>query len=185
MENKQLKYKPEFVQQARNLSELGATIPEIGNFFAVCKKTVDNWLVQYPAFREAVRVGKEVADNRVQQSLYQRAVGYEHEAVKIFCDPKTGAQELVPYTERYAPDVTACIFWLKNRRPDEWRDVKAVEHSGTVKHKHVSELSDAELEGEIEQLKRELAAAEQAEATGTAAGGTRSAKGSKQSPPVH
>jgi hypothetical protein len=62
------------------------------------------------------------ADAEVAERLYRRALGYEHSSVKIFADPKTGAQLVVPYTERFPPDTTACITWLKNRRPDLWRD---------------------------------------------------------------
>ena len=55
-------------------------------------------------------------------------MGYSHEAVKIFND---GGQPLiVPYTEHYPPDTTAAIFWLKNRRPEQWRDKSQQELSG-------------------------------------------------------
>jgi hypothetical protein len=53
---------------------------------------------------------------RVERSLDQRAVGYERDAVKIFCS-KDGKITKVPYREHVPPDVTACIFWLKNRDP--------------------------------------------------------------------
>jgi len=53
--------------------------------------------------------------------LYARATGYEYDAVKIFCN-KDGKVTKVKYRERLAPDTTACIFWLKNRRKDLWRE---------------------------------------------------------------
>jgi PAS domain S-box-containing protein len=52
--------------------------------------------------------------------LYSRAVGYTFDAVKIFCT-KNGQVTKVPYREHVPPDVTACIFWLKNRKPAELR----------------------------------------------------------------
>ncbi len=58
-------------------------------------------------------------------------MGYSHEAVKIFCD-KDGNITEAPYTERYPPDTAACIFWLKNRQPDKWKDKQDLEHSGEV-----------------------------------------------------
>ena len=76
----------------------------------------------HPEFFQSLKEGKEGADARVAQSLYRRALGWEHEAVKIVADAKTGTEHIVPYTERYPPDTTAAIFWLKNRRPDLWRD---------------------------------------------------------------
>lgn len=71
-----------------------------------------------------------MADANVGRALYQRACGYSHKAVKIFADMKTGAEKIVPYIEHYPPDTVACIFWLKNRRPDLWRDMSRVEHGG-------------------------------------------------------
>jgi len=179
------KFKPEYVAQARNYAELGATLSEMARLFGVCDKTVDTWLIAHPDFREAVKIGAEVADERVKQSLYHNAIGYSHPAVKIFCDPKTGRTKEVPYIEHHKPDTVAGIFWLKNRRPDEWRDVKAVEHSGTVKHKHVSELTDAELAEAIEKTERDLAAALVSATNGASAGRGGPAKGKKRAPRVH
>jgi hypothetical protein len=61
-------------------------------------------------------------------SLYNRANGYGYDAEKIFCD-KNGKVTRVPYVEHVPPDVTACIFWLKNRDPAHWRDAWQVEHT--------------------------------------------------------
>jgi hypothetical protein len=60
---------------------------------------------------------------RVERSLYQRAVGYHHDAVKIFCK-KDGEIIEAPYVEHVPPDVTAQIFWLKNRDPAHCRDAR-------------------------------------------------------------
>jgi hypothetical protein len=77
---------------------------------------------KHPQFGEALKLGKKEADQRVERSLYQKAVGYSYDAVKIFMP--TGAKKpvIVPYLEHVPPDVTAGIFWSKNRRPDRWRD---------------------------------------------------------------
>jgi hypothetical protein len=77
-----------------------------------------------------MKAGKDEADERVERTLYQRAVGYQRDAVKIFMP--AGAMEPVyaPFREEVQGDVTAQIFWLKNRRRDEWRDVKSQELSG-------------------------------------------------------
>jgi hypothetical protein len=122
------KLKPEFIEQARKLAALGATDREAAEFFEVSESTLYLWKHTSEEFSEALKVGKETADQRVEQSLYRRALGYSHDAVKIMT--VDGKVEEVPYTEQYAPDTTAAIFWLKNRRPDKWRDVKAQELSG-------------------------------------------------------
>jgi hypothetical protein len=72
-----------------------------------------------------------VADERVERSLYQRAVGYEQEEVKIFMPGGAEDPVYAPFRAKIAPDVTAGIFWLKNRRGDSWRDKHDVEHGIT------------------------------------------------------
>jgi hypothetical protein len=67
------------------------------------------------------------SDNRVERSLYNRAVGYSFQAEKIFCN-KDGIVTHVPYIEHVPPDVTAQIFWLKNRDPAHWRNAWQLEH---------------------------------------------------------
>ena len=123
-------YKPEFPEQARELTLLGATNDDLARFFKVAGSTIDKWIKEKPEFSGAVKEGRERADAMVAQRLFARAMGYEHEAVKIVADAKTGSVVQVPYTERFAPDTTAAIFWLKNRRPDLWRDRKETELSG-------------------------------------------------------
>jgi hypothetical protein len=71
---------------------------------------------------------RSVADNRVERSLYERAVGYNYEAVKIFMPANREKPVYAKYIERVPPDVTAGIFWMKNRDPENWRDVQNVNH---------------------------------------------------------
>lgn len=123
------KFQTAFIEQAQKLAELGATDREAAEFFDVSEDTLYTWKHTHPEFSEALKVGKATADNRVEQSLYRRALGYKHDAVKIQVGGD-GTITTVPFTEVYPPDTTAAIFWLKNRRPDLWRDVKAQEVSG-------------------------------------------------------
>lgn len=123
-------FKPEFVEQAKKLCALGATDVELADFFKVSINTIGNWKAQHPDFLGALKLGKEAADERVSTSLYQRAMGYTHEAVKIFMPAGAKKPVLVPYREHVPPDTTAMIFWLKNRRPAEWRERSHVEHTG-------------------------------------------------------
>jgi hypothetical protein len=84
--------------------------------------------LKYPEFLYALRAGKEVADRRVERSLYSRAVGCNYEAVKIFMPANRSQPVYAQYIEHIPPDVTACIFWLKNRDPQHWRDNQQMEH---------------------------------------------------------
>ena len=115
------KYKPEHVAQAAKLCKLGATDRDLADFFGVNEASIHRWKIEFKEFANALKLGKDLADKRVEQSLYRRAMGYSHDAVKIFCS-KTGEVTKVPYVEHFPPDTVACIFWLKNRKPQEWRD---------------------------------------------------------------
>ena len=116
------KFKPEFLEQATKLTELGATDVEIAAFFKISEKTLNTWKVTVPGFLQSLRLGKDSPDNRVEASLYRRAMGYSHDAVKIVIIE--GKVVKVPYVEKFPPDPTSCIFWLKNRRASTWRDVQ-------------------------------------------------------------
>lgn len=124
------KWKDEFVEQAKKLAVLGATDKEVADFFEVSEATINAWKLRYPEFLESLKVGKEHADSRVERSLFARAIGYRHDAVKIF--NHQGEIITEPYVEHFPPDTTACIFWLKNRKPGEWRDKTEQEVSGNV-----------------------------------------------------
>jgi hypothetical protein len=70
-------FKPEYVEQAKKLCQLGATDLDLADFFHVAEKTIRNWQAAHPDFLEAVRLGKGKADERAVKRLYQRAVGYQ------------------------------------------------------------------------------------------------------------
>jgi hypothetical protein len=119
-------YKKAYAVQAHKLCEAGATNGDLAREFKVSLGTIWAWRNQFPEFLSALKSGKDNADERVVSTLYHRANGYTHEAVKIFPPKVAGDPPLiVPYLEHVPPDVTACIFWLKNRRPQEWRDRSA------------------------------------------------------------
>ncbi len=115
------KYRPEYAEQALKLCRLGAKDTELADFFHVSEQTINAWKHEFPTFLESLREGKALADAEVADKLFKRATGYEHSAVKISASPD-GKEHITEYTERYPPDTTAAIFWLKNRRPDLWRD---------------------------------------------------------------
>jgi hypothetical protein len=126
-----VKYKAEYGKQATALCKLGATDHDLAEFFGVTDRTLRNWKIAFSGFSAALKVGKEVADDRVERSLYNRAVGYSFPAQKIM--QYEGDPVIVDYVEHVPPDVVACIFWMKNRRPDMWRDKHDVDVSVTEK----------------------------------------------------
>lgn len=126
------KYEARFAKQAAHLTQLGATDQEVADFFEVDVRTIYRWKHDHAQFCQALKAGKDIADDRVERSLYQRAIGYEQDEVKIFMPASAESPVYAPFRAKVAPDVTAAIFWLKNRRKDDWHDKREVEHSGNV-----------------------------------------------------
>jgi hypothetical protein len=123
-------YKPEYVELGRKLARFGATDQEMADFFEVGVSTLYRWRNAHDDFREAIAEAKEGADERVERSLYQQAIGYEREAVKIMLPAKSRKPLAIEYREHVAPNATAAMFWLKNRRGDRWKDVSTSQLSG-------------------------------------------------------
>lgn len=130
MAGRPTKYKAEYAKQAAKLCSLGATDAQLADFFEVAVSTVALWKVQHRPFSDAIRVPKAQADARVEESLYKRALGYEHDESDIRVIE--GALVITPIRKHYPPDTAAAIFWLKNRKKDEWRDKLDHEVSGNV-----------------------------------------------------
>jgi len=120
------------LKQARFLAEKGCTDVEMAGFFEVSEKTLNTWKKEHPDFMEALRNGKAVADDKVQNALFQRAIGYSHPDTHVSIHQ--GVPTLTPITKHLPPETTAAIFWLKNRRPSEWRDKTTIDanHSGEI-----------------------------------------------------
>ncbi len=133
-------YQPEYATQAEKLCKLGAIDKELANFFGVSEQTLNAWKTQFPDFLEALKAGKEQADAGVAEKLYQRAMGYSHPDTHI--SNYQGEITETPIIKHYPPDTTAAIFWLKNRRPEQWRD--KTEREITIK-RSAEEMSDDDL----------------------------------------
>ena len=103
------------------LAKRGWTDADMCAFFGIDESTWTGWKKKHPTFFTSLKDWKIEADNRVERSLYERACGYSHPEDKIF-KPAGEDPTIVPTTKHYPPDSTACIFWLKNRKRNEWRD---------------------------------------------------------------
>lgn len=105
---------------------------QIAKNIGISRSTLSVWKTKYPDISDALKKGKEAVDREVENALLKRALGYRYtettkEAVK---DPETGEVKMTvtkEVTKQVSPDTTAQIFWLKNRKPDKWRDKQEYE----------------------------------------------------------
>ena len=104
----------------------GLTDEQLSQNMGIGTTTLYRWKEEYREIREALKRGKEVVDIQVENALLKRALGYEYteETRELLKDKETGEYSLSVtkiVTKEVAPDVTAQIFWLKNRKPKKWR----------------------------------------------------------------
>lgn len=120
------KYTADIPDKVRAFAECGYTEKEMAAYLGINQGTLERYKNQYPEVIEALRVGKVIPDIKVEQSLYKLAMGYDVTETKTV---KLGDVVLRTEvtTKQVQPSTTACIFWLKNRRPDLWRDVSRLE----------------------------------------------------------
>lgn len=109
----------------------GLVNEQIAENIGIHPSTLYEWQNKYPEIAEALKQGKEVVDRQVENALLKRALGYEYEEVKMIAT-ENGGKRVEKTRKQVPPDVTAQIFWLKNRKPKEWRDKQEVEHSGDL-----------------------------------------------------
>jgi hypothetical protein len=100
-------YSPLIIPIVRACATFGATAPEIANYIGTSVASFDRWTMKHEELREALKRGREASDERVVDSLYRLAIGWNG----------------------LPPNLGACCFWLKNRRPSEWRDVHNIDQA--------------------------------------------------------
>lgn len=95
----------------------GLTDEQIAHNMGVSRKTLAEWKKKYGDIGDTLKKGKEIVDYEVENALLKKALGYTVKEQKLTKDG-----ELIEIEREIPPDTTAQIFWLKNRRPDKWRD---------------------------------------------------------------
>lgn len=129
------------VKEKLNLVEAwardGLIEEQIAKNLGISKATMENYKRDHLDFLTFLKRGKEVVDIEVENALLKRAKGYSYNEItqELVTDKETGESSLAVtkvVKKEVAPDTTAQIFWLKNRRPKEWRDKQDIEHSGKI-----------------------------------------------------
>ena len=105
----------------------GLTDEQIAQNMGISRSTLNEWKNKYQDISDTLKKGKEVVDLQVENALLKRALGYSYEEVTF-----EYGEEVKRVRKEVVPDTTAQIFWLKNRRPDKWRDKQDIEHTGNM-----------------------------------------------------
>lgn len=104
----------------------GLTDKQIAHNIGVSERTFTEWKTRFSSISSVLKKGKEVIDRQVENALLKRALGYEYEEVKEKYEMGVLSERTIT-KKIVVPDTTAQIFWLKNRKPEEWRDKRDVE----------------------------------------------------------
>jgi DNA-binding XRE family transcriptional regulator len=111
----------------------GLTDEQIAKNLGISKDSFYKYKREHTDFSDSLKRGKEVIDIEVENALLKRALGYKYDEVTREVNSDTGKLVVSKVvTKEVQPDTTAQIFWLKNRKPLEWRDKRDVEHSGNI-----------------------------------------------------
>ena len=106
----------------------GLTDEQIAHNVGITPSTLYAWKEKYSEISEALKKGKEVVDVEVENALLKRAKGFEYTETRIEQSPKDGRK--VTLIKKFVPPETAAaIFWLKNRKPEQWREKQEEAHN--------------------------------------------------------
>ena len=119
-------------------AKTGLSDEQIATNIGVTTTTFYDWKKKYADFSEALKKGKEVSDFEVENALFKSAIGYEYEERKEVQEVVDGVmRKKVEITRKQVPpNATSAIFWLKNRKPVEWRDVKQIDGNVNMKQEN-------------------------------------------------
>ena len=125
---------PEGLLKIEGWARDGLTDEQIADNIGISRSTLNSWKDKYSDISDTLKRGKEVVDIEVENALLKRALGYDYTEERVERSQDGGKKSIktVQTVKHIPPDTTAQIFWLKNRRPDRWRDKQQIEHSGTL-----------------------------------------------------
>ncbi|MGM0341603.1 helix-turn-helix domain-containing protein [Enterococcus sp. AZ007] len=108
----------------------GLSDEQVAANMGISRSTLNAWKKRFPDISDTLKKGKDVADREVENALFKRAVGFSYTEVTQELMDSGELRVTKKVKKQVAPDTGAAAFWLKNRKPDVWRDKQEVEHTG-------------------------------------------------------
>ncbi|WP_434556940.1 helix-turn-helix domain-containing protein [Streptococcus uberis] len=115
----------------------GLTEEQIANNIGISRSTLNEWKKKFSDISDTLKQSKEIADRQVENALHKTALGFYYEE-----DMVTNQGDVVRVKKYSKPNTTAQIFWLKNRKPADWRDKQEIEQTNTNIEIRIGEWDD-------------------------------------------
>ena len=115
----------------------GLTDEQIAHNMGIRPSTLYEWKKKYSEITESLKKGKEVVDRQVENALLKSALGYKYTEQTV-----TNKGNVVEVEKYERPNTTAQIFWLKNRKPADWREKQEVKYEGGMNVTFVDDIGD-------------------------------------------
>lgn len=134
----------------------GLTDKQIAKNVGVAEATFNRWKKKHESIRSVLKKGKRPVDFEVENKLLQRAMGYDYEETETFIEEYNGKKKTkIRKIKKHAPpDTAAMIFWLKNRKPDQWRQLSPEVKAKIEAETHKLEAETAMLQHEVDKLQQ-------------------------------
>lgn len=144
--------KQENLMKVQGWARDGKTEEQIAELMGISKRTLYNWKKKEMPLLQALKVGKDVADRQIENALFKSALGYDYEEETVTNDGR-----VVKVKKHKPANTTAQIFWLKNRKPEQWRDKRELSHDGEVSNNiNLQNMTDDDLEALAKLAKKEV-----------------------------
>ena len=121
---------PAILNEIKEYAISGLTLEQIATRLLITRQTLYNWTKKIPELREVINEGKNIADDRVEMSLYEMCFPHDEREVEVEKDASGQVIKQKIRTRHYEPNVTAIQYWLQNRRRDIWKNHQSLEFSG-------------------------------------------------------
>lgn len=129
----------------------GLSNEQIAYNMGISDRTLYKWQKKNVQFKQVLKVGKDTADRQVENALFKSALGYEYKEEVVTNDGR-----VVTVTKHKPANTTSQIFWLKNRKPEKWRDKREFTHDGEINNQiNLQNMTDDDLEALAELAKKD------------------------------
>lgn len=124
--------KPENLLKITNWAANGCTNAELAQNMGITRSTLQDWLTKFQDISDAIKEGRAMAIEAVENALFRRASGQCTVKETTEFTNADGEVTVKVVTKELPPDTGALVFFLKNRMPDRYSDRRVMEVEQTM-----------------------------------------------------